>query len=621
MNRASSHSALLLGIAALCMLVASIGGADFGRYRAWVTVLKTGNIFLMSSNVGSPLGIPVTHWSHGPGLVYVVPVAVIGRIVDHTSASLVAGWLTILVFWWAFLRILEWASRGSVLLIAFGAGAAFLGTHAGFYTRAHASESLALALVAVLVASVVVPDQRLIRASWLVGCSTCLLIVTRSHVALYAVPALLLAGSRILGLSFFDADIGPAEDKRRPERWRKWVAGVALSLPILVALIQQAFVNRWMTGSLGASPYVFGGEGFRSVDWLHPLFWTVITHPWHGLLVYHPLYALAFVALIVCMARANSRGERVLWLGAIVAISVNLWVQAAFYVWWLGTTTFGMRGMATAAVFVVPALVRVMADAAGEGKRERSTALRLWALATLICCLWSLLMLIKGPTQFFSWTAVVAGQTSAAAELLDVSWIASMAVSTVLVAGSWLWARRDRMLTESDRLLVATTGVLCALSMAYLLVSAYPRWNRAVAGLLLPSVTLLVLIVSISLLVRLATSWVGLHVGQPREAGQSSSGFAQLLVSVSISAVFLIGTVLFARLALRTETRLAAGDIPDRTYKYVATYRVDRALVSFREYLRIQGFEERKMALHSFLRSEGVEVGPYPGNRAEPSEQ
>lgn len=620
MNRVGLHPSILLAIAAVCMLVASIGGADFGRYRQWVAVLDSGNIFLMGSNVGSPLGIPVTHWSHGPGLMYVVPVVLLGRIVDPTSAAMVAGWLSALVFWWAFSRILLWASRGSLLLTAFGAGAAYLGSHAGFYTRAHASESLALALVALLVASVVSPDQRVISANWLVGCATALLIVTRSHVALYAIPALLFATDRVFSLNILRFRPRATENAREPERWRRWAAAAALSLPVLAAIVQLALVNRWMTGSLSTSPYVFGGDGFHSIDWLRPLFWTVIAHPWHGLLVYHPLYALGFLAAVACLARATSRREQILWLGGILAVSVNLWVQASFYVWWLGTTTFGMRGMTAAAVVLVPALVRVIADAQRAETETRSARRRLWMVATLVCCLWSLLVLLQGTTQFFSWAAVFAGQADAAAKLLEFRWIAAMAVSTVLVAGSWAWARRLGLLTGADRLLVATTGLLCALSMAYLLMSAYPRWNRAVAGLILPSVTLLVLIGSISVLIRLATRWIGAHRRHPREAGAGPDEFSRLLVAVSISAVFLIGTALFARLAFQTETRLASGNIPERAYTYVATYRVDQVLNGFREYLRVPGFDERKEALHRFLSSEGIKVRPYPPEETESSD-
>ena len=75
------------------------------------------------------------------------------------------------------------------------------------------------------------------------------------------------------------------------------------------------------------------------------------------------------------------------------------------------------------------------------------------------------------------------------------------------------------------------------------------------------------------------------------------------MARLSITLAFLMSTVFFARLALITESRLAEGDIPDRTYAYVANFDVQSALTGLREYQRINGFEGRKEALRRFLSS------------------
>ena len=89
----------------------------------------------------------------------------------------------------------------------------------------------------------------------------------------------------------------------------------------------------------------------------------------------------------------------------------------------------------------------------------------------------------------------------------------------------------------------------------------------------------------------------------------ASDELAPSLARLSITLAFLMSTVLFGRLALLTESRLAEGDIPDRTYAYVATFDVQNALTSLREYQRINGFEGRKEALRRFLSSHGADVG------------
>jgi hypothetical protein len=39
---------------------------------------------------------------------------------------------------------------------------------------------------------------------------------------------------------------------------------------------------------------------------------------------------------------------------------LHLYVQAAWYCWWLGTKTFGMRGLTTGAVLLVPLLAHTL---------------------------------------------------------------------------------------------------------------------------------------------------------------------------------------------------------------------------------------------------------------------
>ena len=105
-----------------------------------------------------------------------------------------------------------------------------------------------------------------------------------------------------------------------------------------------------MTGSLLGSPYSFGDGAFRSLDFARPELAAVLLHPWHGLLTHHPLYAVGFAALIVLIVRVRSLPERLFWLSCAIVIVLHVYSQAAWYVWWLGKQTFGMRGLGVSAV-------------------------------------------------------------------------------------------------------------------------------------------------------------------------------------------------------------------------------------------------------------------------------
>ncbi len=267
---------LVAVLAAGLLLSSSVGGADFGRYWDWSVAFSTGDIFRLRSDVASPLGIPLSQWSHGPGALFALPVVLLRSTVDVFDSPMVAGWLTVCIFWWAFLRVLRWAAQGSDLLVIFGAAIAFVGTHAGFASRAYASESIALALIAIATLEVVNPTERLASSSLLVGVSTALLLVSRSYLVVYALPALLLVSWRIIAPRN-DGDEGALG---RSSPLVRLIAATCLGAPVLVGVGQWALVNRWMTGLITRSPYVYQGGDFRSVDWVQPEFKAVLFHPW-----------------------------------------------------------------------------------------------------------------------------------------------------------------------------------------------------------------------------------------------------------------------------------------------------------------------------------------------------
>jgi len=117
-----------------------------------------------------------------------------------------------------------------------------------------------------------------------VGTLCAFLIVIRAYCVIYAALAL---GGMLYRL---------ATQTPKLSRWRWLGWGATAALPLIGALVQLAFVNRWMTGSPFRSTYGFGFGAFASLDWTHPELLAVLAHPWHGLLVYHPLYLSSSVS-------------------------------------------------------------------------------------------------------------------------------------------------------------------------------------------------------------------------------------------------------------------------------------------------------------------------------------
>jgi hypothetical protein len=140
-------------VLSLFLLVASSSGADFGQYIRWAEAALSGDIFALGGPVLSPMGVPNSIWSPGTGLLFALGKGALdhlGRPDDADRGAHVVGWLATLGLWWAMARILHRATDGDRTLVAFGLAIAFLGTHAGYYSIAHSSETFADSLVALL---------------------------------------------------------------------------------------------------------------------------------------------------------------------------------------------------------------------------------------------------------------------------------------------------------------------------------------------------------------------------------------------------------------------------------------------------------------------------------------
>jgi hypothetical protein len=544
------------------LLPASAPGPDYGMYRNWARAFRSGDIFRLKSQVLSPMNVPLTQWSHGTGLLFALGAAL--PYVKAPQGPHIAAWLAILAFWWAMGTILCLAADGEPSLVLLGLASMFLGTHAGYYSFVHGSETFSLALVALV--TWVLASRAAPRTfdAVLLGIGVGLLIVVRPYLALYGIPAV-----AILAIRF------------RP---RKPLDGLAallgLLLPIALALFQVGLTTRWMTGSAFHSPYVFSAGAFQSFAWTEPEILAILVHPWHGLLVYHPLYGLGFLALCVTLVRAPNWWERCLYLALVAAILVHLYIQAAWYVWWLGTGTFGMRGMSAAAVVVIPPLVRVIVTS----RSTRPVEHRLWVVSTIALCVWSYFLLRQGDTQFYTYGQLLAGQRDALQTWLRGSSLAWDLVALLVVAlASWL--RRN--------VIGNGTILLAGLTLGYT-VSRLGIGSRTLIG----TVVLLVLGAGV-----VWVSRVGVAPG--RELRMADAG--RRVVGPTMALVFVAALVLFAKLAIPTERWIAVRTAPPGTWLYVSAIDLPEIRDSYREYLQVHGFRGKKAGLLQFLQSHGID--------------
>lgn len=112
-------------------------GADASRYVDWARAFATGDPFQLQSETFSPTGMPLSQWSHGPGLLAAPLVAPFGE-----SALRALGVLATLGTAYFFTSLLRIATRGSRSQTMALLSVALVCTHWGFYALVHSSESL-----------------------------------------------------------------------------------------------------------------------------------------------------------------------------------------------------------------------------------------------------------------------------------------------------------------------------------------------------------------------------------------------------------------------------------------------------------------------------------------------
>lgn len=373
-------------LAALCMRK----GPDYSHYYDWAKVAATGDLQQIRSTQTSPAGVPHSQWPHGAGFIFAIPSIATGGLIPLGAAVRIAGAAAFLALWTSLFLIAKSLTKGDSQKALAACGAAFFCTHAGYYSLSLSSELFSLASLALLALFTYVPRQTGILKFAAGGAAAGILITTR--------PQLVLYGGVGVAILIYQLWTSP-----RMRRLEFIINAMALVVPVAAGAWQVAVTRAWMTGHAGLSPYLFGDELFKSVDFTNPQIAAVLVHPWHGLLLYHPYYLLGFAGLCFCIREERGVNRFALAMCA-AALLAHLYHQASWYCWWLGTGTFGGRGMVVASVVLFPVLVKYYYE-------ESHFALRALILA---CCAWSLLLFYQGDTNFYYYSELIRAMTRTA---------------------------------------------------------------------------------------------------------------------------------------------------------------------------------------------------------------
>lgn len=350
-NRSVSIASMFLALFFAGMILTARGAADIGSYFAWANYFATSDITTLSSFAKSVTGVPFIQWSYGSGLLP----AIMATIVGYSSAlpiSIIAVLLGIANV--ALLVYIAFLKTGSLSKATLILAAITLFTPAGFYFNKYCAEGWTILLV--LSGLTLIEWNKKYKAhasnyaAFMLGVLMYFLILVKSQ-------------NIVLCLSLWVIFI--ANNFSTPFKSKGNLRFILEKTSIIVVVggIGLAFLlvfNHVVSGNLFRNPYDVGDAEFSMFSIHNLKIYEVLFSSWHGLLVYHPVIGVAIYFLLreLTMERASAMKLEFLVISSCLAVfALQLLIQSAWFIWWMGTGTFGARGFCGAAVLLAYALM------------------------------------------------------------------------------------------------------------------------------------------------------------------------------------------------------------------------------------------------------------------------
>jgi len=348
-------------------------------------------------------------------------------------------------------------------------------------------------------------------------------------------------------------------------------------LPLLLSVMATFVVNYWMTGSYLSSTYSFGFGTFKSLEWSDPEFMAVLVNPYHGLLTYHPLYLLGFLALIWGYFLLEDRKLRAGVASSIVVLLAHLYLHASWYWWWLADS-FGMRGLSISALILVPAFIYLMSKL----QRNLSAYYGL-LLSSFLAAGWSFLLLLQSDQQVVDVGSLLDVVKTSLRLLAESNLLLPAGAFAILAAFFFCTLSGGR----GEKLAASALGTLFFFYLARKLSSATD------CGQVMVSFWALYLVVASTLLIRAKTD------------------FLKWPLFVSTCTVYLASAVVFCLLSVTTYDLIRSNSVDAKAFKYLGMVDLDQINSCVEQYAWIPGFEEKKSRLLQYrAHLSGVAINP-----------
>ncbi len=355
-SKSEKQKDFLLYIIVLALIIAGLvltarNAADGYMYFAWANYFATFDLTELSSYPKSVTGVPLVHWSYGSGILPAT-VAVILGYASALSIYSVAAFLgmanAILLVYIAHLRTNSF-SKATLILAA-----VILFTPAGFYFNKYSSEGWTVFLVLSGLTLIEWNRRYSVRAS---NYAVLILGVFMYFLVLVKIQNIVLCLS--LWVIFIANNFLTPIKSKENLRFLLEKTSIVLAVGGIGLVFLFAF-NHVVSGNFLTSPYSVGDMEFSTFSMRNLKIKEVLFSSWHGLLFYHPVAGLAVYFLLreLMLERASvMKSEFLIICSCLVAFALQILIQSAWVIWWMGTGTFGARGFCGAVILLAYGLM------------------------------------------------------------------------------------------------------------------------------------------------------------------------------------------------------------------------------------------------------------------------
>ena len=508
--RSQGLSLSIVGLFAGSFLIAAAlrTGPGMGAYLPWASSLIQATPSPLPTITLSPTGFPLTHFYPGTGLFLALPTLLSGGSMTLDQSAKLAGSAAVLVTLSFFAWLLYEITRKRIGLVIFGISLLLVATNTGYYLTLLGAELFTLALVSLAIWLAWTPKKigNLELAS--LSALASLLMTVRPQSILMASPAM------VLGFLRWVRGRGGIPQLT----WGLLYCGV----PIAAGLLIVFQFNYWMTGDWTRSPYYFGNDQFKSVDFSARYLGLVLFDPKAGLLSCTPFIALGFCAsLVQILDRRLDMPYRAFYVIFLVAGLAQIWMVSGFYASSGGYWVFGSRHLNLLSVYGVISVVQLLtSERIGTGFKAAVLGISL-ACAVYTATLLDLphlpVAIIGGAIAVLS-VALLKSLSPETASDLEYGCFGLSLLFPIFYYYAWLAKGQVVYVLTAHEIISA-----CMAAVA-MIVALYVRWNtvltRSLAGKSVAILSLIILTVELILVARLRGNAVAFQAQQLHSPSQ-----------------------------------------------------------------------------------------------------